>query len=125
MTCEPRYSVIFGIKYLLITHFLIQKKLSNRKQSFFNIPNSYTSDWKTVISILNKGLGDEDTLPCQKLSSIIDAIIEIKAVCFRENESYQIDPENIMETDVIHIFMYCIVHADAIKEPYAFCELFL
>lgn len=102
---------------------MIQKKLSNRKQSFFNIPNNYTSDWKTVISILNKGLGDEDTLPCQKLSSIIDAINEIKAVCF--SESYQIDPENIMETDVIHICMYCIVHADAIKEPYAFCELFL
>jgi len=96
-----------------------RQALQKKNQSFFKIKRSQQSpsNWRTVIDILGRGVG-QSTLPSVKLRSVVDAGKEIYRLSKEEN----LDEDSFSADDFLPIFIYCVVQAD-IEKPCALSVL--
>ena len=89
------------------------RELAKRPQELFRIQHPSPTQWQSVSTILNQGVG-MSTLPCVKLQAIVDAAREI-------NRSYQEEQHTsnaLGADDFLPIFIFCVVRAD-LERPYA------
>ena len=100
------------------------RELRSRPQTFFRIPESNISpsNWASVSTILNKGVGIS-TLPCVKLRAIVDAAKEISRLFGEEQSSFSADNKPFLGADdFLPIFIFCMVQAE-MERPCALCVL--